>query len=78
MEKNFAYYLNNKQKLVDDPKYYGKYIVIKGQQIVGVYDTENEAIFSSIEKGLVLGEFMVQVVKINDGSVVNFATNVYV
>ena len=41
LEKELAYYLDHQKELVD--QYKGKYIVIKNQMVIGVYDSELEA-----------------------------------
>jgi hypothetical protein len=76
LKKSFQYYLNNKQDLME--KYYGKWIVIKDEKIISSYGTEKEAINKTIESGLKMGEFIVQVVLQNDGTQANFVSNVYV
>ena len=43
LNKEFQYYTNNRKKLV--AKYDGKYLVIKGEEVVGSYDSEDEASF---------------------------------
>jgi hypothetical protein len=57
LENEFNYYLENQEKLVD--QYEGKYIVIRGNEVVGSYDSEIEAIERSSEK-YELGTFLVQ------------------
>lgn len=57
LEKEFEYYLNNQTELVK--KYGGKYIVIKNQQVIGVFESEIEAVEkTSIEHEL--GTFLIQ------------------
>lgn len=57
LEKEFDYYLNNQDELVN--KYNQKFIVIKNCKVIGVYDTELEAI-NTIKKDHELGTFLVQ------------------
>jgi hypothetical protein len=57
LEKEFKYYLENQAELVK--KYNGKYIVIKDSEVIGVFDSEIEA----VEKTSVnhkLGTFLIQ------------------
>jgi len=57
LKKEFEFYLNNQAKL--SKKYGGKYIVIKNQEVIGVFESEIEA----VEKTSVdheLGTFLVQ------------------
>ena len=76
--KNFKYYLNHKEEFIQNSKYYQKYITIKDENVVGCYNTEEEAIKDMLKKGYKLGEFIVQLVAINDGTKANFVSNVYV
>jgi len=57
LEKEFSYYLQNQDSLVG--MYDGKYIVIKDNDVLGVFDTEVEAI-REISKKHKLGTFLVQ------------------
>ena len=57
LEKEFKYYIENQKELVQ--KYEGKYIVIRGEKVVGSYNTEAEAYGKSIKK-YELGTFMIQ------------------
>ena len=78
LKKDFDYYLEHKQTFVKDEKYYGKYVVIKNENIIGAYDTENQAIDDMLKKNYKLGEFIVQIVRENDGTSVSCVSNVYV
>ena len=57
LEKEFKYYLENQGELVK--KYNGKVLVIKNCRVIGVYDTELEAINETSKKEKV-GTFLVQ------------------
>lgn len=57
LEKEFKYYLGNQEELVK--KYKGKFVVIKNKKVIGVYETEQEAINESKKKHK-LGTFLVQ------------------
>ncbi len=57
LEKEFQYYLDHQAELVE--KYNGKFIVIKNQQVLGAFDTEEKAIEETI-KLHDLGTFLVQ------------------
>jgi hypothetical protein len=57
LDKEFKYYLDNQEELVK--KYNGKILVIVGEEVVGIYDTQQEAYFSSIEK-YKPGTFLIQ------------------
>ena len=59
-------------------EYYQKYITIKDEKVIYSYKTEDEAIIDMLKQGYKLGEFIVQLVAINDGSKANFVSNVYV
>jgi hypothetical protein len=56
LEKEFKYYLNHQAKLVE--KYNGKYLVIKEEEVIGVYSDEQTAFFET-SKTLEPGTFMV-------------------
>ena len=76
LQKDFDFYLSHKKDLMKD--YYGKFIVIKEEKILGSYKTEDDAIKDMLSKGYKLGDFIVQIVKENDGTSANFVSNVYV
>jgi len=57
LEKEFKYYLDHQDELVK--KYNGKFIVIKDCRVIGVFDTQLEAIEKTTEKHK-LGTFLVQ------------------
>ena len=57
LDKEFQYYLEHQQELAS--KYNGKYVVIVGDNVVGVYQTNEEAYVESLKK-YTLGEFLIQ------------------
>ena len=57
LEKEFKYYLDHQDELVK--KYNGKFLVIKDCKVIGIFDTELEAIEKTTEKHK-LGTFLVQ------------------
>jgi hypothetical protein len=57
LKKEFQYYLDNQKQLVKD--YNGKYLVIIGNEVVGVYDDKISAYELSKEK-YELGTFLIQ------------------
>lgn len=57
LDKELQYYIDNQNELV--AKYIGKYLVIKDQTIIGVYDTEIEAYSKTVKKHE-LGTFLIQ------------------
>lgn len=57
LEKDFEYYLAHQDELVK--QYKGKVVVIKDQQLIGVYNSEIEAIEQTSKK-YELGTFLVQ------------------
>ena len=65
LEKEFKYYLDNQSKLVKD--YNGKFIVIKGQDVIGVYDTEDQAYFETLKEHEE-GTFLIQFCEPGDSS----------
>jgi hypothetical protein len=56
MEKNYNYYLKNKQELKE--KYNNKFIIIKNETIFGVYENLQKAIQSA--KNLEAGTYIIQ------------------
>lgn len=57
LEKEFQYYKEHQKEIVD--KFEGKFVVIKGEQVIGVYDTEIEA-YEETKKIEELGTFLIQ------------------
>ena len=57
LDKEFQYFMEHQQELAS--KYDGKYIVIVGNSVVGVYATNEEAYEESL-KNYKLGEFLIQ------------------
>jgi len=57
LEKEFKYYIENQNKLVK--RYNNKYVVIKNKKLIGVYDSETEAV-QETSKNEPLGTFLVQ------------------
>ena len=57
LDKEFKYFLDHQKELVE--KYNGKFIVIKNENVIGAYDTEEEAIRETL-KTHKAGTFLVQ------------------
>lgn len=57
LEKEFQFYLDNQEEMVT--KYDGKFIVIKGGEVLGAYDDELSAI-TETRKAHEIGTFLVQ------------------
>lgn len=57
LQKEFQYYLEHQDELVQE--YNGKVLVIKDQQVVGVFDSELQAVKETCKK-YALGTFLVQ------------------
>jgi hypothetical protein len=57
LDKEFEYYLDNQDELVK--KYNNKYVVIVGQEVVGAYDSVDQAYYQSLKK-YELGTFLIQ------------------
>lgn len=57
LDKEFKYYLDNQEKLLE--KYYGRYIVIKDQEVIGDYDSEQEALEVASDEHEI-GTFLIQ------------------
>jgi len=65
LEKEFSYYLENQAELVE--KYNGKFLVIKNDEVIGVYDSEETAYFET-EKSNEVGTFLIQFCENGDSS----------
>ena len=57
LEKEFKYYLDNQAEFVKS--YSGKFLAIKDQKIIGVYDARDEAL-KETSKTHELGTFLIQ------------------
>ncbi len=57
LEEDFNYYLEHREELLD--KYYGRYIVIKNSQVIGDFDSEQEA-FETASNNHEVGTFLIQ------------------
>jgi hypothetical protein len=65
LEKEFKYYLDNQIELVKE--YNGKFLVIKEEKVIGVYDTEDTAYFET-EKSHEAGTFLIQFCEMGDSA----------
>ncbi len=63
LEREFAYFVEHQNELVS--KYRGKFVVIKGVQVLGAYDTALEAV-TETSRSNEIGTFLVQ--ECNPGS----------
>lgn len=57
LDKELQYYIENQTELVQ--KYLGKFLVIKNQAVIGIYNAEIEA-YSETVKEHELGTFLIQ------------------
>ena len=57
LQKQLEYFKSHQDELVK--KYRGKFLVIKDQEVQGVYDTEMEA-YTEAKKKFELGTFLIQ------------------
>ena len=65
LEKEFQYYVDNQSKLVKS--YSGKFLVIKNQKIIGVYDSQVEAYQQTLSSEKE-GTFLIQECRPGTGS----------
>lgn len=65
LDKEFDYFLANRQTLLN--QYEGHYVVIKNQQVIGVYDDGLEAV-EQTSKDHEPGTFLVQFISADDAS----------
>ncbi len=76
LEKEYIYYLNHKKAFLDSCE--GRVVVIKEGEILGVYDTKEEALKESV-KAHALGTFLIQEVSEENGDdIQRFHSRVYV
>ncbi|MCY3627049.1 MAG: hypothetical protein OXG88_05360 [Gammaproteobacteria bacterium] len=61
--REFDYYLKHQDEFVK--KYYGKYIVLKNDEVIGTFDTATLAVLET-SKTHELGTFLVQLVSTGD------------
>jgi hypothetical protein len=57
LKQEFQYYISHQEELVE--KYNGKFLVIKGESIVGAYDSHSEA-YQEATKEMEIGTFLIQ------------------
>ena len=67
LKAEFQYYLENQQCLAH--KHEGKILVIKNQQVIGIYDNEKDAMETTIPKHK-LGTFLIQKCSADPDSVI--------
>ena len=65
LQKELEYFKKNQEELVK--KYEGKFLVIKDQEVKGVYATEMDA-YSEAKKDFELGTFLIQQCLTGEGS----------
>lgn len=60
LDQEFQFYLDHQNELVK--KYNGKYLVIKGESVIGEYNSQEEAL-TETQKTHELGSFLIQLCK---------------
>jgi hypothetical protein len=65
LKQEFEYFLAHQKEFAE--KYQGKFIVIKNQQVIGVYDSELDAVEETAKKEEI-GTFLVQKCESGDAS----------
>lgn len=65
LEKEFKYYIDHQIELVE--KYDGKVVVVKGSEVIGIFEDEVEAVYET-EKNHKRGTFLVQKVAPGDSA----------
>ena len=63
LDREFEFYQDNKERFLSE--YQGKFIVIKGEEVIGVFEDQMEAVEETRKKHQ-LGTFMVKEVVEND------------
>ena len=75
LEKEYGFFLSKRQSLL--PNNENKFVVIVGENIVGIYDTISEALSESVKK-YTLGTFLIQKISSNENDIVQkFTSRVY-
>lgn len=76
LEKEYGYFQKHKDEL--KKKYLGKFIVIKGEAVIGVYSTAGEALKETSGKNEI-GTFLIQEIVENDSDIIQrFHSRVFV
>ena len=76
LDKEYQYYTNNRDTFLKE--YNGKYIVIKDENILGVYNTQIEAL-SATSQNHEVGTFLIQhVTTLDEEQIQRFFSRVYV
>jgi hypothetical protein len=65
LEKEFQFFLDHQAELV--AKYSGKFLVIRGTEVIGAYDSDEEAYFQTLKK-FEPGTFLIQFCEDGDAS----------
>lgn len=60
-KKNLEFFRKNLNGFLDDPIYKGKYLIIHGEKVQGLYDTFSTAFENAVPK-FPQGEFIIQAV----------------
>lgn len=66
LKKEFDYYVNNQEEFAR--QYKGKFLVIRDERVVGVYDSELEA-YKDAAKQFELGTFLIQQALPGEGNI---------
>jgi len=76
LEREAAYYENNSSSLQE--KYLGKHIVICGDEVIGAYDSDEEAYAGAMEAKCTPGAFMIKCITKNpEDQIQRFTSLVY-
>lgn len=66
LAEEMAYFEKHKEEWLKDPEYSGRYVAIKGQEVICVKDTEEEIIEEVYGKGAVIKERFVKGSEVGD------------
>lgn len=75
LEKEYNYFLNNKEVLVAN--YHNRVVVIKDDEILGDYDSKEEALRETVKEHE-LGTFLIQEISDEELEDIRFYSRVYV
>lgn len=73
---DFRFYKANRDSLMRNPAYYGKYVVIKDRAVVRAFGDEDAAIDYMDAQGVPMGNYIVQAVREDDGTLVQMGSQV--
>lgn len=75
LDKEYSWYQSHKSDLL--ARYSGKYVAIKGSQLITSAGTKEQAVKEMMDKGYKLGEFLVHFVSKDSDAVQRYYSRIY-